>query len=113
MDMKEGRITACKHPSSYKPPTREHNDSINLRATVDSDYARNTTQRNSVTGISIKIPGGCVYYKTRFKATLSLSSVEAEFIAACKAAKVILYIRSILHDIFIPHDQPTTMFEEN
>ena len=59
------------------------------------------------------LAGGCIYYKTRFQATVSLSSTEAEFIAACEAAKVLLYIRSILDDIGIPQKDATTLYEDN
>ena len=44
---------------------------------------------------------------------MALSSTEAEFIAACEAAKIILYIRSILDDINIRQDSATTLFEDN
>jgi len=52
-------------------------------------------------------------YKTKFQSTVALSSTEAEFIAACKAAKVILYIRSILDDVNVRQDTATTLYEDN
>ena len=66
-----------------------------------------------MTGISIKIAGVCVYYKIRYQPTISLSSTEAEFIAACDAAKVILYIRLILEDIGVPQEKATNLYEDN
>ena len=55
----------------------------------------------------------CVYYKTRYQPTISLSSTEAEFIAACDAAKVILYIRLILEDIGVPQEKATNLYGDN
>ena len=112
-DLPEGDIPQCKESNNYTPQTREQPNADDIRATVDSDYAGDTSHRRSVTGITVKIAGGCIYYKTRFQTTVSLSSTEAEFIAACEAAKVILYIRSILDDIGIPQDAATTLFEDN
>ena len=42
-----------------------------------------------------------------------MSSTEAEFTAVCDAAKVVLYIRSILDEINIPQDEATTLFIDN
>ena len=113
MDLPIGDIHMCKHPNNYVAETREQTDATKVRATVESDYAGDTTHRRLVTGITVMLAGACVYYKTRFQATVSLSSTEAEFIAACEAAKVILYIRSILEDLGVPQDKATTLYEDN
>ena len=113
MDLPMGNIHVCKDTNNYVANTREQTDPTNVRSTVDSDYAGDTSHRKSVTGISIMMAGGCIYYKTRFQATISLSTTEAEFIAACEIAKVILYIRSILDDIGVPQDKATTIYEDN
>ena len=44
---------------------------------------------------------------------MALSSTEAEFIAACEAAKIILYIRLILDDVGIDQNEATTLYEDN
>ena len=100
--MEDGPLPSCPHTNNYKPQTRKQMDSTNLRPTVNSDYTGDTTHRKSVTGLVIRIAGDCVYYRTRFQSTVSLSSTEAEFIVAYEAAKVVLYIRSIFDDIGIP-----------
>ena len=92
MDLPLAPSPTSKDPNNYTPTTRQQDSSTNTRATVDSDYANDSTHRKSVTGIAIKIAGGAVFYKTNFQSTVALSSTEAEFIAACEAAKVILYL---------------------
>ena len=42
-----------------------------------------------------------------------MSSTEAEFIAACEAAKVILYVRSILEDSGIDQLKATILYADN
>ena len=108
-----GKLPTCKSSNNYEATDREINIPNNIRATVDSYFANDTVHRQFVTGISIKMGGGCIFYKTRFQPTVALSSTEAEFIAACDAAKVILYMRSILDDIGISQDSATTLFEDN
>ena len=44
---------------------------------------------------------------------MALSSTEAEFIAACEAAKVILCVRSILDDMEGHQNEATTLLEDN
>ena len=44
---------------------------------------------------------------------MSHSSTEAEFIAACDAGKVALYLRSIFEDIGIPQHEATVILEDN
>ena len=112
-DMEADPLPSCPHINNYESQTREQHNSSEFRATVHSDYAGDTSHRRSVTGISVKLAGGCVYYKTRFQPNIALIITEAEFIAACDAAKVILYIRSILDDIGISQDAATTLFEDN
>lgn len=95
------------------PCTRQYDDKLYTRADVDSDYANDTTYRRSVTGITIKIASGTIFYKTSFQATVALSSTEAESIAACKAAKIILYIRSKLDDVNVHQDSATILYDDN
>jgi hypothetical protein len=57
--------------------------------------------------------GGLMAYKTRLQPTVALSSTEAEFMAACDAAKMLLFIRSILWDLGIPQHAATVIYKDN
>ena len=96
-------------PSDRKPDT---NPSL-LNAAVDSDWAGDSTHRRSVTGIILRIAGGCVFYKTKYQDTIALSTTEAEFTAACDAGKAILYVRSILHELHMHQDEATPLYIDN
>ena len=63
--------------------------------------------------MNVKLAGGTIYYKTRLQQTVANSSTEAEFMAACDAGKVILYIRSILWDLNIPQQAASILYEDN
>mmetsp|Transcript_28602 Transcript_28602/g.27508 ORF Transcript_28602/g.27508 Transcript_28602/m.27508 type:complete len:193 (-) Transcript_28602:158-736(-) len=113
LDLPAGPISTTKDNDKCTPPTRQQYDRLKTRVSVDSDYTNDTTRRRPVTGISIKLAGGTIFYKTSFQSTIALSSTEAEFIAACEAAKIILYIRSILDGINITQDSATTLYKDN
>ena len=91
-------------------PTTKCDDPSIIHGAVDSDWAGDSNHRKSVPGIIIKYAGGTIYFKTKFQNTIAMSSTEAEFTAACNAAKAILYIRSILDEINIQQDEATTFF---
>jgi hypothetical protein len=97
------------------PPTvqRPHHESTDMHAYVDSDWATCPKTRRSFTGIIVKLAGGTIAYKTKLQPTVALSSTEAEFMAACDAGKMILFIRSILWDLGIPQQAATVMYEDN
>ena len=86
---------------------------MTIDAHVDSDWAGDVTHRKSVTGIVLRIAGGCVLYKTKYQDTIAHSTTEAEFTAACDAAKAILYVRSIMNEIQMPQDTATILYIDN
>ena len=80
---------------------------------VDSDLAADTKTRKSTTGLAIILAGGPIAYKTKSQATISHSTTEAEFTAATDCAKTALYIRSILKELGLRCENPTTIYEDN
>ena len=80
---------------------------------TDSDWAADTQHRHSVSGFGCLFAGGPVVYKTKYQKAIALSSTEAEFYALCELGKVILYIRSVLHDLGIEQHQATSIYEDN
>ncbi|EJK70660.1 hypothetical protein THAOC_07961, partial [Thalassiosira oceanica] len=84
-----------------------------LHCFVDSDWATDPLTRRSFTGICMRFGGGTIGYKTRLQPTVALSSTEAEFMAACDAGKMLLYVRSILYDLNIPQEAASVIYEDN
>ena len=54
-----------------------------------------------------------MYYRTRIQPTVALSSTEAELSAMLDAGKAALYLKSILDEIQIPQNFPTTVLADN
>ena len=102
------------HHDNYNMTQRStHPEATALEGHVDSDWAGDIQHRKSVTGIILKVAGGCVLYKTKYQDTIAHSTTEAEFTAACDAAKAILYVRSILEEVNMPQDKATTLYIDN
>ena len=80
---------------------------------ADSDWATCPLTRRSFTGTCMLLAGAVIAYKTRLQPTVALSSTEAEFMAACDAGKICLFVRSIMHDLGIPQDAASFLYEDN
>ena len=57
--------------------------------------------------------GGAVSWKSRRQDSVSLSTSEAEFVAASQCGQEVLYLREILLDFHQPQTSPTTVYEDN
>lgn len=57
--------------------------------------------------------GSAVAYRSKTQTVTALSSTEAEFFAAVGAAKVILFLRSVLHELQIKMQEPTLIYKDN
>jgi hypothetical protein len=82
-----------------------------LTAYVDADFA-NYKDRKSLTGYTFKLSGQTISWKTKKQPTVSLSTVEAEYIALATASSELIWIRNFLNEIGFK--QPTTtIYEDN
>jgi hypothetical protein len=57
--------------------------------------------------------GGAVRYKSKYQDNIAHSTTEAEFTAACDAAKQILFFRSVLDEMRIQQHHATPLYEDN
>ena len=80
---------------------------------VDSDWAGDTDTRRSHTGYVLMFNGGAISWKSRRQDSVSLSTSEAEFVAASQCGQEVLYIREILLDFHQPQTSPTIVYEDN
>jgi hypothetical protein len=88
-------------------------DPLIAHAFANSDWATCPKTRCSFGGICIRLAGGTIAYKCRFQPTVASFSTEAEFMAACNAGRMIMYIRSILWDLDIPQEAATVLYEDD
>jgi len=80
---------------------------------VDSDWAGDRTDRKSISGFAIVMDGGAVSWGSKKQTSVSLSTVEAEFIAASTAVKEILWQRALFNSLGMTLTNPTRLLIDN
>ena len=79
----------------------------------DADWAGDPTDRKSVSGYTAILSGAAISWSSKKQATISLSSTEAEYIAAARAAQEATWIHTFLSEIGHPLKKPITLFVDN
>jgi len=64
----------------------------------DADWANNA-DRKSFSGFVTRLAGAAVTWQTRKQRVVALSTVEAEYVSMCEAAKEVAWIRNFLTEI--------------
>ena len=80
-----------------------------LTAYSDSDWA----VRPSTTGWCVHLGGAAVSWRSTRQHSISMSSTEAEIIAASDAALEIVYIRGLLAEMGFRQESPTVLYVDN
>ncbi|KAG5861871.1 hypothetical protein JTB14_014719 [Gonioctena quinquepunctata] len=65
----------------------------------DSDYASDEDTRKSTTGYIFNLCNGAITWSSKRQHAVTLSTTEAEYIAACQATKEAIWIRRLMNDI--------------
>lgn len=86
---------------------------MDIVAFVDSDYATDKETRKSVTGYLVLVGGCLVSWTSKGQPSVTLSSTEAEYVAASICATEIKFIQMLLNELKIPKTGPATMYEDN
>ncbi|XP_073816655.1 ecdysteroid phosphate phosphatase isoform X1 [Musca autumnalis] len=66
---------------------------------TDADWGSDVSDRKSYSGFVIFMSGGPVAWESQNQSFVSLSSMEAEYVAMCQGTKEIVYQRSLLREI--------------
>ena len=87
---------------------------VNPEIYVDADYAADPDSRRSITGYIFMLAGAPISWQSRQQASVALSTMEAEYMAACAATQEAIWLRLLLKDLHIlDHDQPLVIREDN
>jgi hypothetical protein len=84
-----------------------------LMGYTDSDYANCPDTRRSVSGYCFTLGSGMVTWSARQQKTVSLSTCEAEYVAASDAAKELAWIRTLLREIDFTQPSATPLLCDN
>ena len=97
---------------TYSKPTNKEDLNV-LMGWVDSDFAADTDTRWLVSGYLISMNNGPISWKAKRQLCTTLSSAEAEFVAASVCGVEVIYLRNLLSDLGYEQTTPTTVFEDN
>jgi hypothetical protein len=111
-DLPQGQLPTL-HADNHEMIVRPEQHNGMLYGYVDADWASDTTHRKSISGIVVMYAGGAVGYKSKYQENIAHSTTEAEFTAACDAAKQILFFRSVLDEMKIEQHHATKLYEDN
>ena len=84
-----------------------------LTGWVDSDFASDSDTRRSVTGYVMSLNGAPISWRSCRQGGVTLSSSEAEYVAASAVAQENAYLRSLLSGFDRPPLGPTCVWEDN
>mmetsp|Transcript_31191 Transcript_31191/g.48263 ORF Transcript_31191/g.48263 Transcript_31191/m.48263 type:complete len:168 (+) Transcript_31191:1090-1593(+) len=84
-----------------------------LEGWVDSDFASDPDTRKSVTGYVMSFNGAPLSWEAKRQGCVTLSSSEAEFVAASQCAVEVLYLQALLEGVGLRQEGPTRVWEDN
>ena len=79
----------------------------------DSDWGSDRETRRSTTGYIFMISNAAVTWQSKRQPTVALSSTEAEYMAACQAAREAVWLRALLKDLGYPQHDATVLYGDN
>ena len=89
------------------------NDTTQLTAFADSDWAEDRQTRKSISGVICKIFGATVSWSSRKQDIVSTSTTEAEFYALAEAVKEVQWLKNILNDFGVKVEEPIVINLDN
>jgi hypothetical protein len=84
-----------------------------LTGWVDIDFGNDPETRKSMTGHQMSLNGGYNSWKSSRQRGVTLSSSEAEFVAASQAGEEIVHLRVLLKGLGYTQKKPTEIWEDN
>ena len=86
---------------------------IKVTAYCDADFANDPDTRKSISGFAFMLNGGCFAWSLKKQTSVSLSTAEAEYIAAVHAAKSAAWLRILLTELRLIDNEPIDLRIDN
>ena len=115
----EIHLLAAKRILRYLQGTRDfglfykRSEKSNLFGFTDSDYAGDPDDRKSTSGYAFMFGTGAVSWSSKKQPIVTLSSTEAEFVAATACACQAIWLRRILEELQFKQEGATTIYCDN
>ena len=109
-ELNDGRGTVYK--SLHQINIKEKNLCA-VTGLVDSDHARYIDTRRSVTGFLFLLGCCIISWQSKQQASVALSTMEVENMAACAATQEALWLLRLLKEFGCQFTEPVTLLEDN
>jgi hypothetical protein len=112
-------LVAAKHVMRYLKGTMDYGLSYDgdhdftLIGYTDADWAGSVADRKSTFGCCFSLGSAMISWQSRKQSSISLSTVEAEYIAACSASCEAIWIRKLLTGLFDLEMRATAILCDN
>ncbi|XP_024879516.1 uncharacterized protein LOC112461348, partial [Temnothorax curvispinosus] len=97
---------------NYKLHLSSTSDDI-LCCFVDADWAGDKQDRKSTSGYTFKLGSSAIAWSSHKQTSISMSSTEAEYVAASHAVKELQWLRQLLIDMNVLPEGAIPVFEDN
>lgn len=88
-------------------------DGLTLTGYSDADWAGDTSDRKSTSGFVFMLGGAAISWGSRKQNCVSMSTMEAEYVALSEAAQEAVWLRRLLCELGAEQRQPTKINEDN
>jgi hypothetical protein len=95
-------------PSRFDKDTRSTKENLPIMAYSDADWGGKDGS-SSTTGIYIELAGCPIIWKSSKQKCISLSTLEAEYVAASLASREIMWLRNLLSDLGFTQQHSTNL----
>ena len=92
---------------------RSSDQGLTLRGYSDADWAGESSSARSTTGNLLMLGGAAIHWRSTRQPTVSLSSSEAEYVAASELTRMIKVTRVFLAELGFAQRDPTPLYIDN
>ena len=85
----------------------------NITGYTDSDWGSDQDNRKSIGAYVFRLGDSVISWKTKKQSSVALSSVEAEYMAMCQAAKESVWLTGLFEDFGINLQSPMVIFSDS
>lgn len=116
---KEAHVLAVKRIFRYLKGTTDlglwypKGNKLTLEAYTDADWAGSVDDRRSTSGAAFYLGNCLVSWLSKKQSSISLSTAEAEYIAAALCCAQVLWMKQTLQDIQVKYDEPIPILCDN
>ena len=118
-DPRHSHLKAVKRIMRYLKGTEDlgmfysKSDKFELTGFVDSDWCGDIDDRKSTTGFAFYMGGTTFTWSSKKQPIVTMSTCEAEYVAAAHCVCHAIWLRNLLHDMKVPQHEPTEIRVDN